>query len=111
MYLEIEALQNLDATVVLRVQILDLHDDAAALHLLLVDLVGDLTADHHRREIILADIGDTDGIDVLTTTDDRTVVGRLLDLLQLMGDEDDRLAGGGEVMDDVHKLVDFLRGQ
>ena len=111
MHLEIEALQDLDATVVLRVEILHLYDDTTGLHLLLVDLVGDLTADHHRRKVILADIGDTDGVDVLTTADDRTVVGRLLDLLQLMRDEDDRLAGGGEVMDDVHKLVDFLRGQ
>ena len=111
MHLEIEALQDLDATVVLRVQILDLHDDTTTLHLLLVDLVGDLTADHHRGEVILADIGDTDGVDVLTTTDDRTVIRRRLDLLQLMRDDDDRLAGSREVMDDVHKLVDFLRGQ
>ena len=111
MHLEIEALQDLDATVVLRVEILYLHDDAPRLHLLLVDLVGDLTADHHRGEVVLADIGDANGVDVLTTADDRTVIGRLLDFLQLMRDDDDRLAGSREVMDDVHKLVDFLRGQ
>ena len=90
-------------------QVLDVEHDLAGLLLGLVDLEGDVAADHHAGQVVLGHGVDVDGADVFAHADDGAEVGGLLDLLELVGDDDDALAVLDEVVHDGDELRDLLR--
>ena len=67
-------------------------------------------SDHQRGQLVLARVG-PGGADDLPTAYHRDPVGDRLDLLELVGDEDDRLTGRLQRAHHVEQLVDLLRGQ
>ena len=71
----------------------------------------DLTADHHFGKVLDAGGRNVACADALAAAQDRAVVRNCLDLIELMGDKDDRLALTLEVLHDDHQFVDLLRRQ
>ena len=71
----------------------------------------DVAADHQRREVVLVGLGRDPRPDDLAAPDDRDPVGDLEDLVQLVADEDDRVALVGEALQDVEDLLRLLRRQ
>ena len=71
----------------------------------------DAAADHHGRQLLRRGVGGLDRADVLALAQHRAAVRDRHDLGELVGDEEDALALGGEVAHDLHELVDLLRGE
>ena len=89
-----------------------LHDQrvVAQLGLVLVDDQLDRAADHERGELGVGG-GGLGLADDLAEADHGDLVGDLADLAELVGDEDDRLAGLLELAHDLHQLVGLLGRQ
>ena len=49
------------------------------------------------------------GADATALAQNRAAIGNLLDFVELVGDEDQALALGGEAFHDLHQFADFLR--
>ena len=105
---EVEAFDGLDAALVVHVQVANLKDGLAGRGGLLLDLEVHVVSDHHVGEVLLRDVRDGDFVDVLAAADDRAGVGGRLDLLELVGDDDDGLTRAGEVVHDLDEAVDLL---
>ena len=86
-------------------------DYAARLLLGLVDVEVDAAADHHGGKLVLRDLFNVHCAYVLAQTDDGAVVRGLLDLLELVGDDDNALAVGGEAVHYPDEVDDLLRRQ
>ena len=78
---------------------------------LLVDAQEHLAPDHHPREPLLGRAGGRDGVDDDAAAERRDPVGDLQHLVQLVRDEDDRLALGLERPEHLEELLRLLRGQ
>ena len=109
--MQVQTPENFHTPVVDAVQILHFQHHITGLLLRLVHAEGDLTTHHHAGKLILCHIGHIHGTDVLAKTDDGTVIGRGLDLLELVSNQNDALAVGGQVVHNVDKLHDLLRCQ
>ena len=64
---------------------------------------------HHLRHLLFARGGDVDRCNVAAAADDRAPVRDLLDLLELVGNQDDRFALVDEVFHDRDELPDLHR--
>ena len=71
----------------------------------------DAAPDHHGRELLGGGIFRLDRADALALAQNGAAVGHGHDLLQLVRDEQDRLALGREPAHDLHQLADLLRGE
>ena len=71
----------------------------------------DLLADHHLGQLSLVGVLCGDVADILALAQDGDTVTDGQDLVQLVGDDDDRLAVGLHVADDAEQLLGLLRGQ
>ena len=71
----------------------------------------DLLADHHLGQLGLVGVLCGDVADILALAQDGDTVTDGQDLMQLVGDDDDRLAVGLHVADDAEQLLGLLRGQ
>ena len=111
MHREAEALDGLDAALILNMQVGDLEDGLAGLGGLLVHGKVDVVAHHHVGKLLFGHVVHVHLVHVLAATDDGAGLGGRLDLLELVGDDDDRLAGAGEVAHDLDQALDLLRGQ
>ena len=92
-------------------QVLHFQHHIACRLLRLIHLEGHLAAHHHAGKLVLGHGFHIHGVNVLTKADDGTVVGGGLDFFQLVRDQDDALAVGGQVMHDVNELHDLLGGE
>ena len=106
-------------------EIVDLQDillvfDTEMLHLqhaltrrlgLLVDVEVYHAAHHFVGHFLRGGIGDVDCVDKLAAPDDHAAVGDLLDLLELVGNEDDGLAPCDKRTHDRDQIFDLLRHQ
>ena len=91
--------------------VLDVEHDLAGLTGGLFHMEIDAAADHHGRQLLHRGVLRLDGADVLTLAQNRAAVRDGHDLRELVGDEEDGLALLGEVLHDLHQLVDLLRRQ
>jgi hypothetical protein len=71
----------------------------------------DLPAHHHPGQALLGCSLAVDGVDSLSTPDDRDSVGNLEYLVQLVRDEDHGHAFSGQSPEDLEELVGFLWSQ
>ena len=71
----------------------------------------DRAADHQADELRLGDRGDRPVADLLAVAQADEVVGDAEDLVELVGDEDDRAALGLELRDDAEEVVDLVGRQ
>ena len=92
-------------------QVLDLEQDVARLRRLLLDAQEHLAADHRARERRLGRALARHRLDLLAAPQDGDAVGDLEHLVQLVADEDDRLAVRLEAADDPEQLLRLLRRQ
>ena len=88
---------------------------AGDLQHLLADPVGalgedrvDRAADHHGDELVLGDVGDAAFADEAAVAEDGVAVGDAEDLVELVADEEDRLALGLQHLDQLVELGDLL---
>ena len=110
-HLERDVAHLLDPAVVERVQALDLEERLAGRRRLLVDAQQHLAPDHQPRQALLGRAGGVERLDLLAAAQHGDPVGDLEHLVELVGDEDDRLALGGEAADDREELLRLLRRQ
>ena len=68
-----------------------------------------LAADHQLGEVVLVGLRRHALADDLAAPDDRDPVGDLEDLVELVADEDDAVALGGEPPQDLEDLLGLLR--
>ena len=110
---ERDLIQNILVRVALRLEryIFKRQDSIACMLGSLLQMEVDLTADHHFGKVLDAGGRNVAGADALAAAQDRAVVRNCLDLIELMGDKDDRLALALEVLHDDHQFVDLLRRQ
>ena len=92
-------------------EIFHLQDGLARLGRFLVDHEVHVTAHHHPGQLFPGGVGNLNGADVLALAQDGAAVGHGHDLVELVGDEEDALALGGQVLHNLHQLVDLLRRQ
>ena len=71
----------------------------------------DVAADHQLGEVLLVGLGRDPLADDLAAPDDRDPVGDLEHLVELVADEDDAVALGGEPPQDLEDLLGLLRRQ
>ena len=91
--------------------VFNVQDDVLRLGRLFDDLELNGAADHHVRQLLLVGVLRVDGADVAALAQNGHAVRNGHDLIELVGDEEDAFALGGEVFHDLHQLVDLLRGQ
>ncbi len=76
-----------------------------------VDHELDVTTDHQLGQVVLVRLGRDPRADDLAAPDDRDPVGDLEDLVQLVADEDDRVALVGQPTQDREDLLGLLGRQ
>ena len=86
-------------------------DRAGRMRLAAVDRQLDLASDHQLGEVVLVRLGRDPLADDLAPPDDRDPVGDLEDLVELVADEDDAVALGGEAAQDREDLLGLLGRQ
>ena len=110
-HVERGAADLLDPAVVAHVEVVDLEERRRGLSRGLRDAEKHLAADHQRREARLRRALRRQGLDQLAAPEHGDPVGDLEHLVELVRDEDDRLAALGEAADDLEELLRLLRGQ
>src|SRR5579884_1229399 len=110
-HLERGAAHLLDAALVDDVQILDREQDVARLRGILLHAQQHVSTDHRARERFLRRAFARDRLDRLAAPEHGDAVGDLEHLVQLVADEDDRLAVGPQALDDLEQLARLLRRQ
>ena len=90
---------------------LHIQNHVAGLGGLLVHHEIHVPAHHHLGQFLLAGARHVHGADVLALAQDGAAVGHRLDLVELVGDEEDALALGPEAPHNIHQLVDLLGGE
>jgi len=102
--------QGGQSLVVQRVEALHLQHHIARRAALLLCGEQDLAADHHARELRIVGFTRRKRPDDAAPAQDGDAVRRVEDFAQLMGDEDDGLALGGQVADRFVELFGLLGG-
>ena len=111
---------DIQADVVDRVVLVELGSDAHILNVkyhiagfgrVLFDLQLHRAAHHHVGQGLLVGVAGVHRADVAALAENGNAVGHLHDLVELVGNEEDALPLGGEILHDLHQLVDLLRGQ
>ena len=92
-------------------QVLHVEQHVARRARLFLHVEIDAAPDHHGRELLGGSIFRLDRADALALAQNGAAVGHGHDLLQLVRDEQDRLALGREPAHDLHQLADLLRGE
>ena len=92
-------------------QALDLEQRLGRRRVALVDPEQHLAADHQARQPFLGRARGGQGLDLLAAPEHGDPVGDLGHLVQLVADEDDRLALVGQALDDREQLLRLLRRQ
>lgn len=90
-----------------KAHVLQAHDDLARLGDLLVVALVELAANHEVGQVLAGGALGVQRLDGLAVTQDGHLVGDAHDLAHLVRDEDDRLALGGEGVDDVEQTLDL----
>ena len=91
--------------------VLQAHDDLARIGDLLVVALVELAADHEVGQVLAGGALGVQRLDGLAVAQDGHLVGDAHDLAHLVRDEDDRLALGGEGVDDVEQALDLDVGE
>ena len=86
----------------------DLQHHVAATWRALGEDVGDLAPDHHLDQRIVGHVGNPALANELAVAKHGVIVGDPEDLVELVADEQDRLALGLQLLDQLVKLLDFL---
>ena len=92
-------------------KVFDIQNHFAWLLLFLFYFEIHITSHHHSCQIIFADIADFYGADVFSLTDDGAVVRGCGNLFQFVGDQNDALSIGSQVLNDLHQAFDLLGSQ
>ena len=92
-------------------QVLHVEQHVARRARLFLHVEIDAAPDHHGRKLLGGGIFRLDRADALALAQNGAAVGHGHDLLQLVRDEQDRLALGREPAHDLHQLADLLRGE
>ena len=71
----------------------------------------DGSSDHHATQFFRRRVADIDRADALAFAQDRNPVSYFHDLIELMGNEQDRLPLFGQILHDLHEFFNFLRCQ
>ena len=108
---EADVANGLEPAVVVHVEVLDLEQRLPGMRGGLVDAKQHLASDHHPREPFLRRALRRNRVDELAAPQRRDPVGDLEHLVELVRDEDDRLALLLERTDDLEELLRLLRGQ
>ena len=109
--IQVNAMHDDRASVVLDFQAADLERDLGGLRLPAIDRQLDLAADHQLRQVVLVGLRRESLADDLAASDDRDPVGDFEHLVQLVADEDDAVAFLGQAAQDAEDLLGFLWGQ
>ena len=107
--LERDALQRRYALVRARGQVVDRHHHRTRSRRLLVDAQQHLAPDHQRGDLLLVRVLCREMADHTAAPHHRDAVGDVEDLLQLVADEDDRLARFDQVAQHHEQLLRLLR--
>ena len=91
--------------------VLHLKDYFAGMRGSLVNLEADITAYHHAAQFFLSGVLDIDCADIFAAAKNGAAVRDSHDLIELVGDEQDRLAFCRKVLHDHHEIVDLGGGQ
>ena len=91
--------------------VLHIQHHVAGLAGLFLHMEADAAAHHHGGQLLDGGVLGLHGADVLALAQDGAAVGHGHDLVELVGDEEDGLALGRQVLHDLHQLVDLLGGQ
>ena len=110
-YVQVEAFQDLNTTVVFGMKVFHFKNYLIRLHLFLINFEVDIAAHHHSCQLVFIHICHFHCLDIFTLTDDSAIVRGCCDFLQLMGDQDHALTVCSQVLDDLHEAFDLLRGQ
>ena len=78
---------------------------------LLLHVEANVAPHHHGGKLLHGGVLRLHGADVLALAQDGAAVGHGHDLVELVGDEQDALALGGQILHDLHQLIDLLRRQ
>ena len=78
---------------------------------LLLHMEIDIAAHHHGRQLLHGGVLRLHGAHTLALAQHGAAVGHGHDLVELVGDEQDALALGGQILHDLHQLVDLLGRQ
>ena len=108
---EADALDGLVSAVVRDMQVRDDESRIGWVRFTAVDDELDVAADHQGREIVLVGFRRNPRAHDLAPSDDGDPVGDLQHLVQLVADEDDRVALRGEAPEDLEDLLGLLRRQ
>ena len=90
---------------------LDIQNHLARLHGLFVDDKADVPAHHHGGKFFRRGILNIHGADVPALAKNRTPVGHLHDLCQLVGDKENTLSLPRHPLHDLHQVLNLLRRQ
>ena len=99
--LEIKVLYRVDLLFIFDIESLNVEDDLTGVRRRRIDDQVNGTSDHFFRQFVLRDPLHRHGVDVLAAADDGALIGGSLDLLELVGDDDDRLAVLDQVFHDM----------
>ena len=108
---QIQSVYGSNTPVVPNHQVVDGQSPVAPSRLAFCYGKGDVAPHHFSGQLLLRDLGHFDPVNEGPAPDDRAVVGYQLDFVQLVGNDDDRLALGGEIVDNGDQLFDLAGGQ
>ncbi len=86
----------------------DVQDHFTRLRRFLFDRKSNISTDHHAGKLFLAGIFDVDRSDILSLAQDGATVGNFHDLIQLMGNKENRLSFGCQTFHDLHQFCNLL---
>ncbi len=89
----------------------DLEHLVSGRHLLLRKHLIDRAADHHAHDLLLRRVLQQSLAHHLAIAEDRVAVGDAVDLVELVGDEQDRLPLRLQEVDQIEQVLNFLVGQ
>ena len=92
-------------------QVLHAEHHVRGLRVVLIHHELDGAADHHVRKRLLVRLGGVHRANVFALAQDGHAVGHGHDLVELVRDEEDALPLLGEILHDLHQLVDLLRSE
>ena len=107
--LEVQSFKDFYSSVVLCMQVFYRKNHRSGLDFLLVHLHIDFSSHHHGSEVVLRTTFHIYGIYIFSATDNHTLMSTGFDFLQFMRNNENRLSGFRQVLDNLHQFVNFLR--
>ena len=92
MHLEAHVLDDIEVVAAFDAQVLDVEHDITKLRRLFIDDERHVAADHQVRHLLRRGRRDVQHVHQFPAAQNRAAVGDLLDFLELVGNQDDRLA-------------------